>query len=505
MKTKKARSFRTKLWLFFTLFAAFILLVLWLLQTVFLQQFYDLMIVRNTRKIAKQVVESLNTGEDVDLDKIALENSLAIYICTEYGTPMYMADEHSSKKSLRVPVRREDGNIDFIPADEAGDDYQWPAGVTVNYYYPLDGKAEKIRDALMESKTGQAEIKAKGYYAYGSKFKAYPLDPNSKLEDNILVLANIKPIGSSVTVIRTLLIWVTILSLILAFILSWFLARRFSTPVKCLSEKAKKLGDPDYSAEYPKGFSGELDELSDTLDRTNEKLIAARNYQNELLANVSHDLRTPITMIKGYAEMINDISFEDREQCKEDMQVIVKESDRLTALVNEILAYSELQSEDKIDCSTIVDLSELTNSVVNNFSILGKAEGISVSSDLSENVFVAGSRSHLERMLFNLLENAARHVGDDKAVLVSLTNCGTTAKLSVADHGAGIPAEELAHIWNRYYTARQRDGKGVSGLGLAIVKQIATLHGGRCDVTSEPGKGSTFSVELTSVTPDVPA
>ena len=191
MKTKKARSFRTKLWLFFTLFAAFILLVLWLLQTVFLQQFYDLMIVRNTRKIAKQVVESLNKGEDVDLDKIALENSLAIYICTEYGTPMYMADEHSSKKSLRVPVRREDGNIDFIPADEAGDDYQWPAGVTVNYYYPLDGKAEKIRDALMESKTGQAEIKAKGYYAYGSKFKAYPLDPNSKLEDNILVLANI--------------------------------------------------------------------------------------------------------------------------------------------------------------------------------------------------------------------------------------------------------------------------------------------------------------------------
>ena len=503
MKTKKTRSFRTKLWLYFTLFAVFILAMLWLLQTVFLQQFYDLMIVRNTRKIAKQMVEDFNKGENVDIDRIALENSLEIILCDEFGNPWFGTNEHGG--SIRtVPVRRENGKLEFIPVEEAGDDYEWPAGVTVHYGYELNGKSERIRNAVMESKTGQAEIKAKGYYAYGQKYKMYPLDPNSEAECSVLVLANIKPIGSSVTVIRTLLIWVTVLSLILAFILSWFLARRFSAPVKCLSEKARKLGDADYSAEYPKGFSGELDELSDTLDRTNEKLIVARNYQNELLANVSHDLRTPITMIKGYAEMINDISFEDREQCREDMQVIVKESDRLTALVNEILAYSELQSEDKIDCSTVVDLSELTNSVVNNFSVLGKAEGISVSSDLSENIFVAGSRSHLERMLFNLLENAARHAGDDKAVLVSLTSDGTTAKLTVTDHGEGIPAEELEHIWDRYYTARQREGKGVSGLGLAIVKQIATLHGGKCDVTSEPGKGSTFSVELTAVTPDVP-
>ena len=505
MKQKRARSFRTKLLLYFSLFAVFIFLVLWLLQTVFLQSLYDFMVIRNTRKIADELVEILSK-ERLDsevLNQFCRENSLLIAVCDEKANLDFLADEHGDK--LRYPMVLPDGRHEMKPKEEFPEDYEPPYGVMIDFINRLDEDKQAFLKAVAESKTGRAEVREKTFFEYGVKytdpwFTGYDWTPEQTTR-YLLVRTNLEPVGSSVMVIRTMLIWVTGLSLVFAFILSWFLARRFASPVKRLSEKAGKLGESDYSAEYPKGFSTELDELSDTLDQTNEKLLAAKQYQNELLANVSHDLRTPITMIKGYAEMINDISFEDREQCREDMQVIARESDRLTALVNEILAYPELQSVEKIDCSTVVDLSKLTISASDDFAVLAKAEGITVSSEIAENVFVAGSRSHLERMLFNLLENAARHVGADKTILVSLTVAGDTVRLSVTDRGEGIPAEGLAHIWDRYYTARQRDGKGVSGLGLAIVKQIATLHGGHCEVSSTPGAGSTFSVALPTVRP----
>ncbi|MCR5684992.1 MAG: HAMP domain-containing histidine kinase, partial [Lachnospiraceae bacterium] len=154
------------------------------------------------------------------------------------------------------------------------------------------------------------------------------------------------------------------LSLIAGFVLSWFIARKFSKPVGLLSKKAEKLGESDQLPEYERGFCRELDLLSDTLDRTNEKLLTSKDFQMQLLSNVSHDLRTPLTMIKGYAEMIRDISWEDGERIKEDIQVVIKETDQLNALINEILEYSELQTETGETGFEDLDLSKLVKNSV---------------------------------------------------------------------------------------------------------------------------------------------
>ena len=214
----------------------------------------------------------------------------------------------------------------------------------------------------------------------------------------------------------------------------------------------------------------------------------------ELLSNVSHDLRTPLTMIKGYAEMIRDISWENDEDRNSDVQVIIKEADRLTALVNEILEYSELQSMTGEESNEFeeISLSQLVQSSAERFEKLSRPDNVIVEKDISDNIKIKGDAGRLERALYNLMDNAVRHTGSGKNIRVSLSEKDGKAFVKVTDFGNGISEEESKVIWDRYYTSRQRKGKGVSGLGLAIVKQIVTLHSGSCYVESTEGKGSTF-------------
>ena len=215
-----------------------------------------------------------------------------------------------------------------------------------------------------------------------------------------------------------------------------------------------------------------------------------------MLANVSHDLRTPLTMIKGYAEEVGEYSWQDEQQRKSDIAVIVRETDRLTALVNEILEYSELQANGNTKDFQTVDLSMLVSRTAETFHSLYSREGYEISCEIENDITVIGSVSQLERAVINLLDNAVRHTGENKKVFVSLCREERGTILKVTDYGKGIPASELDAIWDRYYTSRQRNGQGSSGLGLAIVKQIVTLHGGNCKADSIPGDGSTFIIEL---------
>ena len=336
------------------------------------------------------------------------------------------------------------------------------------------------------------EHSTKDYYVCGSYIDYYGSDEKAVL----YVGATLDAVGSSVTIISIQLVWVTILSIITGFVLSWFIAKRFSVPVDVLSEKAKRLGDKSYEKGFSKGFCMELDELSDTLDRTNDKLNEAHNFQMELLSNISHDLRTPLTMIKGYAEMIRDISWEDAQQCSEDVAVIIKEADRLTALVNEILEYSELKSDGKTIDLVKTDLSHIVEKTADSFETLYRPEGIVLERSIEDGIIVSGNGSRLERALYNLLDNGFRHTNESRKIKLTLSSDKDKAFISVTDYGTGIKAEEINNIWDRYYTSRMRNGKGVSGLGLAIVKQIADMHSGVCKVESEEGVGSTFTIEL---------
>lgn len=476
----KAKTFRKKLLGYFMFFTAVIFTVLWLLQTVFLQGFYNGMIIRNTISAAGKIT-SFDSGMTEQLDEISRNNSLLVYVTDTDGNILYSADEY--KKGHRGFDDKGEGGFGQIKGDKGRKEENL-------HYRELPDNFDEFLGRLASSDNGESELKTEQMYFYGK----YIDHGNDKAI--LYVGTNLNAVGSTARIIRIQLLIVTFLSVAIGFVLALFISRNFSRPISQLNDKAHTLGEKSDNTEYHKGFCSELDELNDTLDKTDGKLKQSKEFQNELLANVSHDLRTPLTMIKGYAEMIRDISHEDEQQCAEDVAVIVREADRLTALVGEILEYSELQMKDTEDIMSDCDLSEIVGTVTDSFESLFAKDGYIFERSIDGNAHVRGNESRLTRAVYNLIDNAVRHIGDDKWIGITLKGENGKAVIEIADHGEGIPADELERIWDKYYTNRQRGGKGISGLGLAIVKQTIGQHGGRCSALSEVGKGSTFRIEL---------
>ena len=463
---------------YFMFFTAVIFAVLWLLQTVFLQRFYNSMVIKNTLRAADKIA-SQSENDDITeyIDELSCNNSVLVFVTDTEGNILYSSDEY----------RKGHKNINIEPNDMKSE-----FNGERRHYRELPDNYGEFLSELKASDSGKAELQTDGLYVYGRYISFFGCDDKAVL----YIGTTLNAVGSTARIIRVQLLWVTLLSVIIGFVLAWFMSRSFSRPVAQLNEKAHKLGDKESDTSFREGFCSELDELNTTLDNTAEKLKRSQEFQNELLANVSHDLRTPLTMIKGYAEMIRDISREDEKQCAEDVAVIVEETDRLTALVNEILEYSELQMNDTELAMSDVDLSEAVTSVTDSFENLHSKNGYVFKRDIAENIHIRGNASRLQRAVYNLMDNAVRHAGDDKWIGVTLKAENDNAVIEISDHGEGMDPEELERIWDKYYTNRQRQGKDVSGLGLAIVKQTVALHNGKCEAESEIGKGSTFRIVL---------
>ena len=475
---RKTRTFQRKLLGYFMFFTAVIFAVLWLLQTVFLQQFYNSMVINNTLKAADKIASQSASGDIAEyIDELSRNNSILVFVTDTEGNILYSSDEY--KKGHKIK-NNEPGGIKAELVGERG------------HYRELPENYGDFLGELKSSDSSEVELQTDGLYVYGRYISFYGCNDKAVL----YIGTTLNAVGSTARIIRVQLLWVTLLSVIIGLALAWFMSRSFSRPVAQLNEKAHKLADKESGTSFREGFCSELDELNTTLDSTAEKLKRSQEFQNELLANVSHDLRTPLTMIKGYAEMIRDISREDEKQCAEDVAVIVEEADRLTALVNEILEYSELQMTDTELAMSDVDFSELVASVADSFENLHTKEGYIFERNIAENIHIRGNASRLQRAVYNLLDNAVRHAGEDKWIGITLKAVVNNAVVEIADHGDGMAPEELERIWDKYYTNRQRQGKGVSGLGLAIVKQTVTLHNGKCEAESEIGKGSIFRILL---------
>jgi signal transduction histidine kinase len=311
----------------------------------------------------------------------------------------------------------------------------------------------------------------------------------------ILLNTMLSPVTATVDTLRIQLIYVSLILIALSLGLALFLSRRIARPIVQINEQSKQMAAGDYSVRFGAGDYREIGELAETLNHTVVELGRVETLRRELIANISHDLRTPLTMIRGYAEVMRDLPGENNP---ENVQVIIDESNRLTSLVNSILDLSKLQSGASQFEPTDFDLTCSIRDIIGRISKLTEAEGYQITFTADERVEVHADASRIEQVVYNFLTNAIHYTGPDHQIEVRQVIRAGWVRIEVVDHGEGIPADQLPYIWERYYKSDKLHRRAVmgNGLGLSIVKSILEQHDARFGVESQPGEGSTFWFEL---------
>jgi signal transduction histidine kinase len=217
--------------------------------------------------------------------------------------------------------------------------------------------------------------------------------------------------------------------------------------------------------------------------------------QKELLANVSHDLRTPLTMIRGYGEVMRDLP---GENTPENVQLIIDEAERLSELVDDMLDLSRLQAGTRELKIELFDLTEVVRALMTRYDKLIEHEGYDMTFHADEHVLVQADRTMILQAVYNLINNAVNYAGADRRVEVTQRREGERVRISVRDFGKGIEEEHLPLIWDRYYKVDRVHTRATvgTGLGLSITKDILERHGADYGVRSTPGEGSEFWFEL---------
>jgi len=314
--------------------------------------------------------------------------------------------------------------------------------------------------------------------------------PSASGERFLYVGSPIPPADATISVMTAQFLLITMLLLLFSAAAAWLLSKRISGPILRLTESARGLAKGEFRAVPERREYAEIAELRDELAHATQELTRAERYRRELLANVSHDLKTPLTIIKMYAGMLRDISGADAGKCDK----IIGESDRLTGMVDALLEVSRLEQLAEISMEEL-RLDNLLCETVERFHALIEKHGIQFAYEIQRDVMVRGNADLLGRAVYNLIANAVNHMGEDRLVTIRLRVAEGGARVEVEDHGPGIPSEELAHVWERYYKTESHHERG-TGLGLSIVQAALRLHGARYGAESVMGKGSLFWFEL---------
>lgn len=318
--------------------------------------------------------------------------------------------------------------------------------------------------------------------------------------EEILIIqrSNIAPIVTMVKTMENQVLFVGTFLILCAIILATVMSKLITKPIVKINESAKDLAAGKYNVEFSgKGYR-EIDELSDTLNYVAGELSKNDRLQKELIANVSHDLRTPLTMIKGYSEVMRDIP---GENTAENIQVIIDETARLTELVNDMFDLSKIQSGARRPEMRLFCLTEMVRDTMHRYEKLTMQDGYKIEFDADTDVYVCADSGMILQVVYNLINNAINYSGEDKSICVRQTVNGNCVRISVSDNGEGILEDEIPYIWDRYYKVDKVHRRAMvgTGLGLSIVKEILELHNATYGVTSAPQKGSTFWFELETV------
>lgn len=482
MKTPKLTKLRFSIWFYFLLFTLVLVLVMWVVQLFLFDSFYQGEKEQSTRRAGVEMTEQFNVEGEVTQVMFNAWMKKTIDLA-EDGYSLYLAKFENGKVSFET-IYGASGIIDdeesnFSTAEQEIVSY----GIT-SY---LSGTS----DYVLEKYTYDS---ADSYYVFTSKIK------NQRFGEVYLIISTgQRSLNESIGAIQLQFIIVTAILLVLSFFLSMYISNKLSKPIIDMSQTAKKWAQGDETVTFYASDYMELSELADALNYAKDGISKTGRLQADLIANVSHDLKTPLTMIKAYAEMIRDISGGNREKRNMHTQIIIDETDRLTMLVNDILDLSKLQNGINQLNLTRFDLSALCNKVLLQMNDFVERDGFTIISEIEPDLYVEADEKRIEQVIYNLVGNSINYTGEDKTIKFHLAKKDDIILLEIFDSGKGISKENVTTIWEKYYRASETHKRPVkgTGLGLSIVKTILENHNLRFGVVTKEGVGSNFFVEFT--------
>lgn len=274
-----------------------------------------------------------------------------------------------------------------------------------------------------------------------------------------------------------------------------YFIRSIIVPIREITKITKKIADGSYGARIEKVYDDEIGELTDTINHMSAEIMTAERVKSDFMSSVSHELRTPLTAINGWGQTLLSGDVNDPEEIRKGVRIMLKETDRLTKLVEELLDFTRMESGRLKLRMEEMDLASELEEVVYMYMDMLAREGIEMTCHVEDNLpSIMGDRARLKQVFINLIDNAVKHGGEGKRVDIALTKGVETLKITVQDHGQGISEEELPHVKLKFYKGSSK-ARG-SGIGLAVTDEIIRLHDGQLLLNSVLGEGTEAVVVL---------
>ena len=526
------QSIRFKMTLLLTAMVVITIMLIWFINRTFLADFYlnskiDTLkhAYQQINKICENSRESGNLSEadTVKMERLGNELGIEIYIIDKEFVPYYPTAENFGTRQKRYIYQIISEYI-FLNNEIAK--YKKPLMESSDYWIfrQFDRNMESNYLELVDTDLVDIDLanlfwelrEPGGYYEPEQNDRA----DDSTNHDNIIILlrSNLESIQESSSVANKFLAYIGIGAVIIGSFAMFFISKRFTKPILDLSGMAKRMADLDFEAKYPITTNDEIGKLGSSINVLSDKLKATitelKKANNELmtdiqkkeeidemrkefLSNVSHELKTPISLIQGYAEGLKENINEDEESRDFYCEVIMDEANKMNQMVKKLLTLNELEFGNNQVSFERFDIVSLIRAVINSTGILFKQKEAVLHFEQEEPVYVWADEYLVEQVVTNYISNALNHVCSKGIIEIKLIPHGDTVRIAVYNTGDKIPEEDIDKIWIKFYKvdkARTREYGG-SGIGLSIVKAIVNIHNRECGVINRP-LGVEFWFEL---------
>ena len=472
MRNTKKGSLTRELVIILVGLVAGTIILCWFINTTFLEKYYmlhkqdSLIDGYDVINYASETGELNSSGFDVTFDNLCANGNIAVMIISSDRTIV-----RSSVNDNQVIL------MEFM-----------------NILFGSDGSQTEIlkkADNYVIQKQTDTRLSSEYMVLYGTL-------SNGNL---ILMRTAVESIRESAKISNRFLIYVGMLAIVISAVVTVFVSRRITTPILALTDISKRMTELDFNAKYTPNAhrQNEIDELGEhfnrlscTLEKTISELKSANNelqqdiekkteideMRKEFLSNVSHELKTPLALIQGYAEGLQECINDDAESRDFYCEVIMDEADKMNQMVKKLLTLNQLEFGNEVVPMERFDLTELIHGIVNSSSILLEQNGITVTFEENEPMDAWGDEFKVEEVVTNYLSNAIHHIDGEKKIIIRMIPENGLVRVSVFNTGTPIPEEAIPNLWTKFYKvdkARTR-AYGGTGIGLSIVKAIMDAH-----------------------------